>query len=437
MHQYWQHAWQPFTQMKLASEPPVIERGEGIYLYTSDGTEIIDAVGSWWVNIHGHSNARMNRAIADQLGKIEHVIYAGFAHDKALELSEKLSELTSHNLPRVFFSDNGSTAVEIALKMAYQYNVNAGRTEKKEFLALGGGYHGDTIGAMSVGARSVFHEAFSPLLFPCRYAEFPEIPFEKQDTIECEVLIDPYLKKLEQIFSEHGKNLCGFILEPVLQGAGGMNIYPESYLRHARKLCDQHDVFLIADEVFTGIGRTGTMFACEKAGIWPDLMALSKGLSGGYLPFAATLATEKIFQGFNSDDRRHTLFHGHSMTGSALGCAASLESLDIMKTENRLDDVKRIEQFHKNRLTDLRNGKLSEKIKEVRYTGSVGIVEFNLDQEYTGEFGWEFQKIAVKNGILLRTLGPVVYMTPAYMISDEELEQIYRCLENTASELLL
>ena len=431
------HAWQPFTQMKLAPDPVIINRAEGVFLYTEDGKKIIDAVGSWWVNIHGHNNPYINNAMKTQLEKFEHVIYAGFTHEGAIQLSSELSKTTQGHLPRVFFSDNGSTAVEVALKMAYQYFVNSGRLEKNKFAALAGGYHGDTMGAMSAGARSVFHEAFNPLLFPVHYASFPEIPFSLQsDDSECDKFLKPAYESLEKLFGEHGRSLCGFILEPLLQGAGGMRIYPEKYLHRVRDLCSEYEVFLIADEVFTGIGRTGSMYACERAGIWPDLMCLSKGLSGGYLPFAATLATEKIFQGFNSENRNHTLFHGHSMTGSALGCAASIASLDLMSDKNRLNDVKRIENFHRTHLDKINTGKLKDKILETRFIGSVGVVEFDLKQKYTGNFGWDFQKKSIEKGVLLRTLGPVVYMAPPYIMTDHELEIVYECLESAALELL-
>jgi len=431
------HAWQPFTQMKLAGEPVVIARGAGTTLETIGGETVLDAIGSWWVNIHGHNNPAINAAIEEQLHKIEHVIYAGLTHEKAIELSSALSETTGDRLPRVFFSDNGSTAVEIAMKMAFQYFVNAGTGKKREFATLDGGYHGDTFGAMAAGARSVFHEAFEPLLFRVHHAPFPEIPFARQnDEAECDRLLRPAIDALEHLFAQHGENLCGFLLEPLLQGAGGMRIYPASYLRRVRELCDRYEVFLIADEVFTGIGRTGTMYACEQSGIWPDLIALSKGLSGGYLPFAATLATEKIYEGFNSENRLHTLFHGHSMTGSALGCAAALASLTLMRDENRLADVKRIAGDHKRRLGDLASGGLAAKIRETRWIGSVGVVEFNLDERYTGNFGWEFHRRALEKGVLLRPLGPVVYLAPPYTTSDDELDRIYRVIDEIAISLL-
>jgi adenosylmethionine-8-amino-7-oxononanoate aminotransferase len=292
------------------------------------------------------------------------------------------------------------------------------------------------MGAMSVGARSVFHIAFDSLMFPVHTALAPDIPFALIGTDGEGELIRPALNDLEKKFEEHGANLCAMILEPLLQGAAGMRIYPAAYLRRARELCDRYGVFLIADEVFTGIGRTGAMYACERAGVRPDLMALSKGLSGGYFPFAATLASEKIFEGFSSDNRQHTLFHGHSMTGNPSGCAAALAALELFETENRFGDIRRIEKIHREALHHLETGALSAFIKEVRYIGSVGAVEFVQNEGYTGNFGWEFARQSAEAGVLLRPLGPVVYLTPPYIIENSDLEVVYDVIERTALTIL-
>ncbi len=431
------HAWQPFTQMKLTPDPVVIDSARGVYLKTSDGDEIIDAVGSWWVNIHGHNHEYVNAAIEKQLRQLEHVMYAGFTHEPAARLSKRLSDTTGGELPRVFFSDNGSTAVEIGLKMAFQFYVNQGRPEKKNFVTLTGGYHGDPIGTMSVGARSVFHEMYEPLLFSVFHAPAPSCPFEAlYDEARAQEAVRPAISALEKILEEHGKTICGLILEPLIQGAGGMNIYPGAYLRAVRALCDAHDVMLVADEVFTGCGRTGAFYACERAGIWPDIMALSKGLSAGYLAFAATLASERVFQGFYSDDRRHTLFHGHSMTANPLGCAAAHASLDLFERENLLGKVLELEESHGNHLRAMETGALGKHIRETRCMGSVGAVEFDLDIDYTGDFGWRVWSTCIAEGVLLRPIGNVVYLTPPYVIQADELEKCYGVLEKTVLEIM-
>ncbi|MEQ9364434.1 MAG: adenosylmethionine--8-amino-7-oxononanoate transaminase, partial [Leptospirales bacterium] len=434
------HAWQPFTQMKLAPDPVFIDRGEGVRLFTKDGRSIIDAIGSWWVNVHGHSNPYINRAIAAQMERVEHVIYAGLSHEPATVLARRLSETTGDRLPRVFYSDNGSTAVEIGLKMAFQWFANAGRTERKEFVALGDGYHGDTIGTMSVGARSVFHEMYAPLLFPVHLLPAPRAPFEVfEDDERALEYLAPVVRALEKLLAERGDKICGVILEPIVQGASaGFNMYPPVFLKRVRELCDAHGVFWISDEVFTGCGRTGKFYASEYAGVWPDILCISKALSGGYLPFAATLATEKVFAGFYSDERRHTLFHGHSMTANPLGCAAALASLDLIDADRdqNFAGIRELETWHRGHLAELLAGGAGERIRETRCLGSVAAVELDLPANYTADFGWRLMSAAIGRGVLLRPLGNVVYLTPAYSIQAEELAEAYRVLNECLLEVL-
>ena len=431
------HAWQPFTQMKLAGDPVVIARASGSVLFTADSRRIIDAIGSWWTCIHGHNHPFINRAISEQMRSLEHVMYAGFTHEPAVRLAARLSDSTDGRLPRVFFSDNGSTAVEIGLKMAFQYFVNAGRPEKTQFAMLSRGYHGDTIGTMSVGSRSVFHRMYAPLLFKVHALPAPECPFSAfSDETAARVHLSGALSALEELFEREGPRLCALVLEPIIQGAGGMNIYPPLYLSAARALCDRHDVFLIADEVFTGCGRTGTFYACEHAGIWPDIMALSKGLPAGYLPFAATLASEKVYAGFYSDDRTHTLFHGHSMTANPLGCAAANASLDLFVREDRLRQVRRLELRHTNHQAALMSGRLRTRIREGRVLGSVSAVELDAPAEYTGELGWRIWRECIDRGVLLRPIGNVVYLTPPYVIAGDELARAYEVLEEVLLAVL-
>lgn len=415
--------------MKLTPDPLIIRRAEGVFLETADGKRIVDAIGSWWTCIHGHNHPYINEAISKQLRELEHVMYAGFTHEPALRLSERLSQSTAHALPRAFFSDNGSTAVEIALKMAFQFFVNAGRPEKKRFAMIGGGYHGDTIGTMSVGSRSVFHKMYLPLLFEVHTLEQPRCERSAwSDETMVRAALAPALRSLEDTLKKHAGELCGLVLEPLLQGAAGMNMYPPLYLQEARRLCDGYDVFLIADEVFTGCGRTGSFYGFEQAGVWPDVMALSKGLPSGYLPFAATLASERIYNGFYSDDRLHTLFHGHSMTGNPLGCAAANASLDIFESEGSLAAVAELERQHQRLLTQLAAALPKGSVREVRALGSVAALELAAQTEYTSDFGWRIWQGCIERGVLLRPIGGVVYLAPPYSISLPELEQVYGTL---------
>src|SRR3989454_391675 len=311
--------WHPYTQ-EAAELPPIpIDRGEGAYLYTHDGRRLIDGISSWWVNLHGHAHPVIAEAIAAQARKLEHVIFAGFTHEAAEELADRLARILPAELDRVFYSDDGSTAVEGGFKIAIQYWYNRGQPKKCRIVALEHAYHGDTIGAMSVSADSPFTAAFEVLRLPvfrvCNVAE------------------------LEQLLSTRSHEIAAMIVEPLVQGAGGMKMYPESDLKRFQQLCGEYNVLLIADEVFTGLGRTGRMFACEHARVTPDLMCLSKGLTGGFLPFAVTLSRSEIYDAFHSSDRSRTFFHGHSYSGNPLGCAAALATLKIFEREPVFDRI--------------------------------------------------------------------------------------------------
>ncbi|MCB1164861.1 MAG: adenosylmethionine--8-amino-7-oxononanoate transaminase [Leptospiraceae bacterium] len=432
---YEKHVWQPFTQMKLAHVPYKIDRAEGVYLYEGD-RPIVDAVGSWWVNLFGHCNARINDAVIAQLQTLEHAMYAGMTHEPALRLSQQLSARSGHALPRVFFSDNGSTAVEIALKMAYQFYQNAGRPEKREFIALTDGYHGDTIGTMSVGTRSVFHKLYEPLLFDVHHVASPSADFNFGEARVETSQMDAALSDLEKLLNARGAQICGFIVEPLIQGAGGMRFYPPEYLREAKRLCQKHEVFLIADEVFVGAGRLGSYFAFEKAGVWPDLIALSKGLSGGYFPFAATLATEEIYQGFYSDDRMHTLFHGHSMTGNPSGCVASLVAMELYDEMEQNGVVQELESWHRRFLVNLMEGPAGKHVRNCRYIGSVAALDVNLDSGYTGTFAPQMLARSIAKGALIRPLANTVYITPPLTIEEEQLDLVYEVLESSLEEIV-
>src|SRR5262245_39396999 len=305
--------WHPYTQMQLAPPPLPITRGEGVYLYTEDGRRLLDGISSWWVNIHGHAHPRLNKALADQAQQLEHVVFAGCTHRPAVDLAEQLVRILPPGLTRVFYSDNGSTAVEVALKLAHQYWRNLGQPERRLFVTLHHAYHGDTVGAMSASEASVFTQAFTPFMFDVVRADPPycyrcPIGLERRSCrIDC-------LGNLEAALERHRDAVAAVLVEPMLQAAGGMIVWPQEFLSGVRRLCDEHGALLIADEVLTGFGRTGRMFACEHASVVPDVICLSKALTAGYLPLGATVATDRIFDAFLSDDRSKTFFHGHSYT---------------------------------------------------------------------------------------------------------------------------
>jgi adenosylmethionine-8-amino-7-oxononanoate aminotransferase len=408
--------WHPYTQMQTAPAPLPIVRGEGVYLYLEDGTRILDGISSWWVNIHGHSHPKLNEALAQQARELEHVIFAGCTHPKAVELAERLIELLPAGISRVFYSDNGSTAVEAALKMAYQYWRNLDQSHRRTFITLHHSYHGDTVGAMSVSEDSVFTQPFQSLLFQVNRVAAPycyrcPVGLKRE---ECQI---DCLKDLERLLVQEGESVAGVLVEPMLQGAGGMIVWPTEFLAGVRDLCTRHNTLMIADEVLTGFGRTGRMFACEHAGITPDIICLSKGLTAGYLPLAVTATTEEIYQAFLSDDRSRAFFHGHSYTANPLGCAVAVASLDLFQSEGTLDTVQRLEQMFRNRLEPL---KALPNVGDVRVIGGVGIIELVSAGGYLDQTGPQLSREFLKRGLLLRPLGNVLYFMPPYIITDSE-----------------
>ncbi len=412
--------WHPYTQMQTAPPPIPVVRGEGVYLYTEDGRRILDGISSWWVNIHGHSHPKLNEALARQARELEHVIFAGFTHRPAVELAERLVEVLPEGLHRVFYSDDGSTAVEAALKMAYQYWSNRGEPERRLFVALRFAYHGDTVGTMSVSEESVFTKAFEGLLFRVARAEAPycyRCPMGKEQ----ETCVNDCLGSLEQILREEKGRVASVIVEPMLQAAGGMIVWPREFLTGVRKLCDQHKTLLIADEVMTGFGRTGRMFACEHGPVRPDIACLSKGLSAGYLPLAATVATDDVYEAFLSDDRTKTFFHGHSFTANPLGCAVGLASLDIFREEGTLQRIAALEKQLRVGLEPMRSFNC---VDDVRIIGDVGIVELAEDDGYLSDIGPRLYREFLERGLLLRPLGNVLYFMPPYVITEEETNRV-------------
>ncbi len=411
--------WHPFTQMSEWTEPLVIAGAEGNELIDSDGHRYLDGISSLWVNVHGHRRREIDDAVRAQLDRVAHTTLLGLASVPSIELAERLVAIAPPGLTKVFYSDSGSTAVEVALKIAFQYQKPRGRPERRRFLKLTEAYHGDTLGAVSVGGMELFHQIFNPLLFHTHHVE-------------------PRVDALERAFVEHGSELAALIVEPLVQGAAGMLMQPPGFLRAARELCRHHDVLLICDEVATGFGRTGTMFACEQEDVAPDLMCIAKGISGGYLPLAATLATEAIYSEFLGlfGDKR-TFFHGHTYTGNPLACAAAMASLDIFARERTLEQLKpKIA-----RLT----ARLSEhiaplaRVMEVRQRGMMIGIELHRapGQPYTFEeaIGARVCAAVRKRGVILRPLGSVVVLMPPLSITDEEIDRLVTTTRDSIVEI--
>jgi adenosylmethionine-8-amino-7-oxononanoate aminotransferase len=424
------HVWHPYTQMATAPAPLAIARGEGVYLYTEDGRKILDGISSWWVNIHGHSHPKLNAALAAQAGKIEQVVFAGCTHAPAVELAERLVEIIPHGLNRIFYSDNGSTAVEVALKLALQYWRNRGEPRRTKFIALHHAYHGDTVGAMSASEDSVFTRAFSPVLFSVERVHAPYCYRCPLGLTRAECSID-CLGDLERRLVDHRDEIAAVLVEPMLQGAGGMIVWPREFLSGVRRLCDQHGVLLVADEVLTGFGRTGRMFACEHANVVPDLMCLSKALTAGYMPMSVTAATDAIFDAFLSDDRAKTFFHGHSFTANPLACAVALASLDLFRESDVLGRIIALEAQMRAGFEQLRS---LPNVGDVRVIGAVGAIELAGDGGYLDSIGPKLAAAFLARGLLLRPLGNIVYFMPPYVITEEEvawvIEQIAAVLKS-------
>ena len=408
--------WHPFTQHGLGVPEIRIARAEGATLYTDDGRAILDAISSWWVNLHGHGHTHIARAIAEQAAKLDQVIFAGFTHEPAERLAAKLLAL-ARGLKHLFFSDSGSTAVEVAIKMAVGCWHNRGRPRSR-VIALEHGYHGDMFGAMSVGQRGPFNAAYEEMLFDVSYLPFPERGAE-QRTIDA----------LDRLLTSQPGDFAALIVEPLVLGAGGMRMYGAGVLADIAALCRRHDVFLIADEVMTGFGRTGTMFACEQAGVAPDLMCLSKGLTGGFLPMGATLASAEIYDAFYSRDRARTFFHSTSYTGNAIACAAALASLEIWEREPVTARIEAIAKHHAEAMARFRG---RPQVKDARTCGTIAAIELEVpDGGYFAELGPKLNRFYLEQGVLLRSLGNVVYVLPPYCTTAAELDRIYDAIDES------
>lgn len=405
-----QYIWHPFTQMKTSGKPIAITKGEGTLLFDEAGNSYIDAIASWWVNLHGHAHPYLAQKVHEQMQQLEHVVFAGFTHKPAAELCHRLSKRLPANQSKFFFSGDGSSAVEIALKMSIQYWKNKGE-KRYRFLALDGGYHGETFGAMSAGARSIFSEHFKDYLF-----EVTHLPFPK-DEETCLNALKAELSKGE---------IAAFIFEPLVQGASGMRMYSASTLDKLIKLCKKNQVLCIADEVMTGFGRTGDYFACNKLKEEVDFMCLSKGLSGGTLPISLTTCTQNIYNAFLGNDMSTAFLHGHSYTGNPIGCASAIASLDLLESDECQENISRVQQMHASFAEKLQKHQL---IQSIRQEGIILAIELKADQSgYNSSIKEGLYKHFISQGVLLRPLGNVIYILPPYCITDEELDSVYKSI---------
>lgn len=421
--------WHPCTQMKDHESLPLIpiKRGEGVWLEDFDGNRYIDAVSSWWVNLFGHANPRINAAVHEQLDKLEHVILAGFSHEPVVALSERLVSITPPGLDRVFYADNGSSGIEVALKMSFHYWQNQGQTNKRRFVTLGNSYHGETLAALAVGDVDLYKSTYKPLLMEVLTAPSPDC-FHREEGESWEAYSRRQFDGMKAILAEHHHEICAVIVEPLVQCAGSMRMYHPVYLKLLREACDKYKVHLIADEIAVGFGRTGTLFACEQAGITPDFMALSKGLTAGYLPLCAVLTTDEIYQAFYDDyNTLRAFLHSHSYTGNPLACAAAMATLDIFESD------KVIEQ---NQALAAHMGKALERfndhphVAEVRQTGMIAAVEMVKDKRSREVYDWRERRglrvyqHALTRQALLRPLGNVTYFMPPYIITPEQIDHL-------------
>jgi adenosylmethionine---8-amino-7-oxononanoate aminotransferase len=427
------HIWHPFTNSALDPPPIRVDRAQGVYLYTSDGRKIIDAISSWWVNLHGHAHPRIAAAIAEQARKLEHVILAGFTHDAAEELASRLRKWVPSGLTRMFFSDDGSTAVEVALKLSVQHFQNRSQPEKRELVALSHGYHGDTSGAMSVSDASPFTEPFASMRYAVHrvhsaYCYRCPVGLKRESChIEC-------AQQLEELLAMRADHIAAVIVEPLLQGAGGMIVHPVEFLQKVRGLCTHYNVLLIADEVLTGFGRTGKMFACDLANIAPDLMCVSKGITGGFLTMGLTLCSDRVESAFRSENRSHTFYHGHSYAGNALACAAANANLQIFDDEPVFDRIANIARIHSARLSHLRD---IHQVGDTRQLGTMAALELRVDDPgYLSSLRPRLYNFFLDRGILLRPLGNVVYILPPYPIEPDELHRVHDVIIEAIETLL-
>ena len=421
------HVWHPCTQMQDHESVPMVPivRGEGAWLIDADGRRYLDGISSWWTNIFGHANPRIAAALADQAGTLEHVIFAGFTHEPAIELAEKLVAITPPGLDKVFFADNGSSAVEVALKMSFHYWLNRGHGEKTRFIALSGSYHGETLGALSVSDVALYRKTYAPLLLTPFLTPSPDAYEGEPDESPQQTAIRR-LRDLRTLLQSHAHETCAVIVEPLVQCAGGMRMHHPDYLAGLRALCDEFSVHFIADEIAVGFGRTGSLFACEQAGVSPDFMCLSKGLTAGFLPLSVTLTTNDVYDAFYAEYNAGKAFlHSHSYTGNPLACRVALETLAIFRDEPVLDRNRALAAHLAQRLAPLR---AHPHVADVRQTGMIAAVELVADKATRRPFdsrerrGMRVYLHGLQHGVLLRPLGNVVYFMPPYVVTEQEID---------------
>lgn len=409
--------WHPFTQHGIEREFLPVVAAKGAQLLLENGETVIDAISSWWVNIHGHAHPKIAEAIHEQALKLEHVLFAGCTHEPAVQLAEYLMNAVKAkgtNLQRCFYSDNGSTAVEVAMKMAYQYFKNKGITTRKKFVALSNSYHGDTLGSMSLSARGSYHQHFAELL--------PQVDF-----------ISPTdLSSLDKIFDQKSTEYAALIVEPMVQAAGGMQMHSAEFLQQIAKRCHEKEILLIADEIFTGFYRTGKCFAFEHAGIKPDLLCLGKGLTGGFLPLAVTLTTEDIFSAFKTDAVEQAFLHGHSFTANPLACAAALASWELLQHPATLNSIRNLETKTQQWVNQLAK---HPNTKNTRTLGTIGVIELGNIPNYFTKMNYKIRSYAVQCGVLLRPMGPVLSTVPPYCVSDDEIDKIFLTVESVLDNI--
>ena len=424
-----QYLWHPFTPMKdwLKDDPLIIERAQGCYLIDTQGQRYLDGVSSLWVNVHGHRHPKIDQAIKKQIGQLSHSTLLGLSNRPAIELAKKLIEIAPKGLEKVFYSDNGSTAVEVAIKMAYQYWQNIGQRKKTTIVHLANSYHGDTLGSVSVGGIDLFHRVYKKLIFKTQQIACPNF-YRVQRGNRDLLVVEEFVNDLEKLFRNSHKGIAALIVEPLVQGAAGMIVWPVGILTRMKKLCTKYEIFLIADEVATGFGRTGKMFACHHEQVTPDFLCLAKGMTGGTLPLAATLVTEQVYQGFLFDHKEQkSFFHGHTYTGNPLACAAALANLKIFEKDRVLAKLQPKIKYLSQRLKMFYN---LAHVGQVRQKGFMVGIELVKVQAAKTPYLWE-EKIGVRvcqearqRGVILRPLGNVIVLMPPLSISKEELDQL-------------
>ena len=414
--------WHPCTQMKQHELYPLvpIQKGEGVWLFDTDGKRYLDAVSSWWVNLFGHNNPRIKDAIKKQLDTLEHVMLAGFTHEPVIDLSEKLARLTG--LGHAFYASDGASATEIALKMSFHYWRNTGRSSKTKFISLQNSYHGETLGALSVTDVAIFKDTYAPLLLQSAQMPSPDFRLAK-DSMDSEEWALFCADALENYLEMHHEKIAAFIIEPLVQCAAGMGMYHPAYLRRASEICNQYDVHLIADEIAVGFGRTGTMFACEYAGVFPDFICLSKGITGGYLPLSVVLTTDKVYQAFYDDSTIKGFLHSHSYTGNPLACSAALATLAIFETDNVIEKNKEKAAYLNSKMQTLTH----LPIAHMRHQGMIWAFDIKTNN---GKFSTDCYAEALKQGLLIRPIGNTVYLMPPYTITETEIDFMLQATAN-------